>query len=339
MWGLVAVTFMAVVGCDEGMNMVGPVVTEPVEEPAEPTEPTTNGEVKQPEPEPTKPVEPTEPQKPTEPEPKPIEPTKPEEPEPEPEPQPTVTINVAAQQDDGSVTVSGTSTDVPAGTTVTVTLGDTVTATTTTDNAGAWTVTVTAAEAENLTAGTVAVTVVVAEVSATGSYEHIVPVKYGIPVPTKADEIVLDIVVAVFGEVPYLEHKYNSIQSNYGNLFDVETESGKDIFQRLVEYNYGMSQIANNPPPTFDERLKLLDQYYTEAFGISLDFAFNILKIYIGENPDQEYLLGGWDADSVGIAWLLVQQANPDATEEEMLEHFRQASRDGTITITSLLKM
>ena len=50
----------------------------------------------------------------------------------------------------------------------------------------------------------------------------------------------------------------------------------------------------------------------------------------------QEHLLRRMGCQTVvGIAWLLVQQANPDATDEELLEHFRQAARDGTITITS----
>ena len=159
--------------------------------------------------------------------------------------------------------------------------------------------------------------------------------QYGITISTEAERIALDIVLDVFGEVPYLERMYNSIWSDYSSLFDVETERGKETFQRLVEYNYGLGQLASNPPDSLEEEFEMLDQYYAEAFGISGDFAYELLKVYIEENPDQEYLFGGWDGSSVGIAWLLVQQAHLDATDEELLEHFRQAARDGTITITS----
>ena len=260
-----------------------------------------------------------------------------------PPPQPTVTIVTAAQADDGSVTVSGTSENVPAGTTVTVTLGDVVTATATTDSAGAWTVTVPAVETEKLTVGTVTVTVAVAKVSATGSYEHTVQTTYGIPTSTKADEIRVDIFVKVFGydhetatpsEQNWYQFVYDEIVDEY-DVFDVETESGREIFQRLAEYYYNTIDLNRNPPASFDEKLKLLDQIYEEGYGISVDFAYELLKIYIEENPDEKYLFGRWDGDSVGIAWLLVKQAHLDATEEELLEHFRQAARDGTITITS----
>ena len=104
--GLLLLAFV-VTGCDEGVNIVDPVITEPGEptEPIEPTEPTTNGEVKQPEPttngdvkqpEPTEPSESTEPTEPTE----PVEPTEPTEPQPtepepvEPEPEPTSTVTL-----------------------------------------------------------------------------------------------------------------------------------------------------------------------------------------------------------------------------------------------------
>ena len=94
--GLLLLAF-AVNGCDEGMQMTNGVVTEPTEpttngevkkpEPSEPTEPTTNGEVKQPE-EPSEPTEPVEP----EPTPEPMDPVEPEPVEPEPEPASTVTL-------------------------------------------------------------------------------------------------------------------------------------------------------------------------------------------------------------------------------------------------------
>ena len=166
---------------------------------------------------------------------------------------------------------------------------------------------------------------------------------YGIPTPTEADRITVNIVANVFGydvtsekELGWLQKRYNIVVSQYSlALFDVETAEGREIVQRMVEYDYNKGQLASNPPDSFEERIELLYQYYAEAFGISGDFAYELLKVYIEENPDQEYLFGGWSRSSVGIAWLLVQQAHPDATDEELLEHFRQAARDGTITITS----
>ena len=166
---------------------------------------------------------------------------------------------------------------------------------------------------------------------------------YGIPTPTEADRITVNIVAAVNGydvtsekELGWLQKRYNIVVSQYSLAsFDVETEGGREIVQRMVEYDYNAGQLASNPPDSFEEEIELLDQYYAEAFGISGDFAYELLKVYIEENPDQEYLFGGWDVDSVGIAWLLVKQENPNADEEELVEHFRQAARDGTITITS----
>ena len=400
---LLAVSFLTVIGCDEGMNMVPP--PPPTEEPTEPTEPTTNGEVKQPE-EPTEPTEPTGPtvtiggaeqaddgsitvsgvstdlpegtniavtfgdsvvraygrtnaegawvvtvsaseakDLPTgtvavtaaatgvAPDTGSVEYT--------PPPQPTIIISAAAQSSDGSVRVYGRGTNLPAGTTVTVTLGETVTATAAISSAGIWTVTVPAAKAEDLPIGTVMVTVAAAEVSAVGSYEHTVQTTHGIPTPTKADEIKVGIVVDVYGydvtnekELGSLRRAYDYITSERDlSSFDVETEAGREVFQRVVRYEEKKTRLSDNPP-SFEEELRILREYFAEAFGITSDFAFELLKIYIEENPDKEYLFGGWKRDNVGIAWLIVKQANPDATDEEMLEHFRQASREKVFTIS-----
>ena len=43
------ISFITVTGCDEGMQMVNPVVSEPSESAEEPMEPTTNGDIRQPE--------------------------------------------------------------------------------------------------------------------------------------------------------------------------------------------------------------------------------------------------------------------------------------------------
>ena len=50
---LCGLTALVVTGCDEGMNMAGPVIMGPGETPGEDQKPSSNGEVKQPEPEPT----------------------------------------------------------------------------------------------------------------------------------------------------------------------------------------------------------------------------------------------------------------------------------------------
>ena len=154
-------------GCPEAEQMVGPVVTEPAEKPDKPKtpeEPTTVGDEKQPKPEdpteePTKP----EPEEPAE------EPATPVE-EPEPELNPAVTIASVTPADDGSVTISGTSADLPAETEITITLGETVTTTTTTDSDGNWTITIPAAETEQITAGTITVTVSAEDVSDNSSF-------------------------------------------------------------------------------------------------------------------------------------------------------------------------
>ena len=312
---VMSIAFMTITGCDEGMQMAGPVVTEPTEEP---TDPTTNGEVKQPEPEPTKP-----------------EP----EPEPEPTPEPAVAIATAAQQDDGSITVSGTSTDVPAGTTVTVTLGGTVTTTATTDANGNWTTTVPAEEAEKLSTGTVAIAVAAANATATGTFEYTVQTTYGIPTPTEEDRIKVEIVAEVIdvdeeGQEQF-EVIYKFINQDYGYLFDLETKVGRETFKRFVEYDYKQILLERNPPASFDEKLKIIDQYFAEAYGISADYGeWLVREVYLQEKPEDEYLLGvGWQIESIAMEHLLLRIANPNATEEEILELLRESIRAGRVTI------
>ena len=313
---LIVVSFLAITGCDEA-GMVKPVVpidggTEPTE-PTDPTDPTTNGDVK-----------------------------KPEEPsEPEPTPTPTVTIGSAAQQDDGSVVVSGTSTDVSEGTTVTVTLGDVVTATAATDSTGAWSATVPTMEAEKLSAGTVTIVVVVADVTATGTVEYTVQTQttYGIPTPTEEDRVKVEIVADVIdvdeeGQGQF-QQIYGTINSRYGSLFDLETEVGQQTFKRFAERYYKQILLARNPPASFDKHLEILDQHFAEAYGISADYArWLVHEVYLQEKPEDEYLLGvGWQTESIAMEHLLLRIANPNATEEEILELLRESIRAGRVTI------
>ena len=318
---LLVLGLLFVIGCDEA-GMVKPVVpvdggTEPVEPPTEPTDPTTNGDVKKPE-EPTKPIKPTEP-------------------EPESEPEPTVAIATAVQMDDGSIIVSGTSTDVPEGTAVTVTLGDVVTATATTDVNGNWTVTVPATEAETLNAGTVAVTATAKEATADSSFEYTVQTTYGIPTPTEEDRIKVEIFASVVDpeeEVVFVLI-YEGIDEDYGTLFDLETEVGRETFKRFVEYDYKQILLARNPPTSFDEKLKIKDEYFEEAYGISADYGeWLVREVYLQEKPEDEYLLGvGWQIESIAMEHLLLRIANPNATEEEILELLRESIRAGKVTI------
>ena len=133
---------LIVTGCDEGMNMAGPVITNPGEDPSDPT---TNGEIKQPDPV---------------------------------KPKPTLEINTVVQVNDGSVTVSGTSTNVSEGTEVTVVLGDNaITVKTTTNKNGAWSVIVPAKKAVQLSPGTVAVTATAEKATDESSFEYTLPVE------------------------------------------------------------------------------------------------------------------------------------------------------------------
>ena len=128
-----AIALIMVTGCDEGMSITKPIITNP-------SDPTTNGEIKQPN---------------------------------LVEPKPTLAINTVVQVNDGSVVASGTSTDVPEGTKVTVVLGDdAVTAKTAVDKDGAWLVIVSAQKTMQFSPGTVAVTVTAKKVTAKSSFEH-----------------------------------------------------------------------------------------------------------------------------------------------------------------------
>ena len=250
---------------------------------------------------------------------------------------PTVAIGSAVQENNGSVTVSGTSTDIPEGTTVTVTLGDTVTATATTDSAGAWTVTVPAIEAETLTAGTVAITATATDATATGSVEYVVATTYGIPTPTQAERIQVEILVGVLGEdISWLSTFYKTVERWYGGLFDVETEQGRELYQRFAKFEYKKSKLATNPPP-IEEELKLVDQYFEEAYGISADYArWLVYNIYLDEKPEDEHLLGKrWQKNGIAMEYLLLQTANPNATEEKLEELLRESIRAGKVTIVS----
>ena len=318
--------------------MAGPVVMGPGEEPAGETpgdqKPSSNGEVKQP----------GEGADPGSGEPDPGEQDPGEQDPEEPEtPAPTVTIETVTDEEDGSITISGTSTNVQAGETVTIVLGDAVTVTATTDASGAWTATVSATEATALTAGTTAVRAATGTATGTSSFEHTpkeVP-GHGIIVSTEAEKIKLDIVLAVSGydnntatakERRIIKNQYDFVTSQYGSLFDVETEVGRATFQRFVEYEFKKWDLATNGSPNNDAALS--DQLFEEAYGISADYSdWLVFNIYLVERPEDRHLLRRWQTFDIAMEHLLLRIANPDATEEEILELLRESIRAGKVTI------
>ena len=291
---ILAISFLAVTGCDEAVTMTNGIITEPVE-PTQPGEPTTNGEVKKPE-------EPGELTKPVE----PAEPTEPVDPEPEPTPQPKVTITAAAQQDDGSVMVSGTSANVPAGATVMVTLGDTVTATATTDSAGAWTVTVPATDAEKLVSGMVTVIASVANATVTGTVEYA-------PVDPEEQQ----------------REEFRKKYEQYGLSEEaVERLVYRDMETVKVINDYDAGKISLE---TYFQKRDRLDE---EAYGIPIEYFHTLLKIYVAETGEKHLLRGwNLDSVGIAYL-TVKKEANPDASIEEIEEMFRKSAREGAITIT-----
>ena len=329
---IVVLTILAITGCDEGMNMAGPVVMGPGEEPDEnPNENKAPGS-EQPKPETPETLAP--------------------EPKPDPQtpapPEPTITIGTVAQADDGSVTVSGTSTDLSAGETVTITLGDTVTVTATTDNTGAWSVTVPATEAATLAAGATAVRAAAGTATGTNSFEHTVPEEvpsHGIVVSTEEEQIMLDIIIDVFGYSEDLikkhqeafEKQYNAYKAQYGVVFEVgaEISAATAAFRRFVVYEMKKSEYFSAHPSTRDP--EALGQYFGEAYGISADYARELVHtIYLEEKPEDRKLLRiRWQKFGIGMEHLLLRLANPNATEERILELLRESIRAGKVTIAA----
>ena len=196
---------------------------------------------------------------------------------------PTISITATVRADDGSITVSGTSINVPEGSVVTVTVADTVTATTVTDNAGAWTVTVPKAQAETLPTGTAIVTATTKDVVDTSSLV--------IPEPLSEEE-----------EWQKKEEQWRKQHREEYEQYNFSEETT----ERLVDYRikkYRLSRKWQNDEISEKELRENLNQLYEEAYGISREYAFVLLKIYVEERPEEEYLFGGWDISSVGIAY------------------------------------
>ena len=315
---LCGLTALIVTGCDEGMNMMDPIIKDPITDPGGKDTGNT-GEMKQPGED--------------------LDPGSGES-NPGETKTPTITIGTVAQADDGSVTISGTSTELSAGETVTITLGDTVTVTATTDNTGAWTATVPATEAATLAAGATAVTAAAGTATGTSSFEHTVPEEvpsHGIVVSTEAEQIMLDIAIDVFGaDDPNLKRKYEADKSQYGVVFEVgaEVSAAAAAFRRFVEYENKKWILAVNGG--FDNDA-LLGQYYEEAYGISADYSdWLVHNIYLEEKPEDRHLLGKrWQTFGIGMEHLLLRLANPDATEERILELLRESIKAGNVTIAA----
>ncbi len=268
-----------------------------------------------------------------------------------PPPEPTLTINSVVQADDGSVTISGTSTELARGTTVTVMLDGTLRVTARTDNAGAWTAMVPAADTAQLSAGTVMVAATASSATAESSFHHIPPPPepeeeapgHGIVASTGAEQIMLDIVLEISGyddstatdkQRRVIKNKYNYITALYGSLFDVETEVGRATFQRFAEYEFKKWELATTGGGL---NSATLDQYFGEAYGFSVDFAISLVHdVYLEEKPEDKKLLRiKWQVDSIGMEYLLLQIANPGASEEELLELLRESIRAGNVSIAA----
>ncbi len=259
---------------------------------------------------------------------------------------PTVTIDTVMQADDGSVTVSGTSTAIPEGEEVTVVLGDeAVTVKTTTDSKGAWSVIVPAAEAAKITAGSVAVRATAKGIAEDeSSFEHTQPTPgHGIIPTTEAERIQLDIIVSVLGyddstatkkEIKTFKFKYNHIISQYGSLFDMETDVGQETFQRFAEYKHKTWILAYSGDLGNEALVK---QYYAEAYGHSYSFAVSLVHdVYLEEKPEDKKLLSiRWQVHGIGMEYLLLQIANPDASDEELIELLRESIRAGNVSIAA----
>ncbi len=258
---------------------------------------------------------------------------------------PTITIGTVTQADDGSVTVSGTSTELAAGETVTITLGGTVTVTATTDNTGAWTVTVPATETATLATGTTAVTAAAGTATGTSSFEHTAPEEapsHGIVVSTEVEQIMLDMVIETFNYDlstekgrRHLKKRYGLIVGQYGVVFEVgaEISIATATFHRFVEYEYKKGILAYSGNFNSTD----LKQYYGEAYGFSYDFAVSLVHdVYLEEIPeDKKFLNTGWQVFDIGMEYLLLQLANPDASAEELEELLRESIKAGKVSIAS----
>ena len=263
-----------------------------------------------------------------------------------PPPEPTITIETINNEEDGSVTVSGTSTELTAGETVTITIGDALTITATTDNEGAWSATVPAIETTGLAAGTTAVTAAAKKATADNSFEYTPPQpeqpENGTLIPAETERIQYEIITEVIGDDDkHFEFKSNYIIEKYGSLFNMGTEVGRDAFKRFAEYEekawvlYTYSPSVPFPPK--EERIKLLDQWFEEAYGISADYArWLVYEVYLKEKPEDEKYIGvGWQKDNISMEHLLLRIDNPNATEEEILELLRESIRAGNVSIAA----
>ncbi len=316
---LCGLTALIVTGCDEGMNMMDPIINDPITDPGGKDTGNT-GEMKQP-------GEDADPGS--------------GESNPGETKTPTITIGTVAQADDGSVTVSGTSTELSAGETVTITLGDSVTTTATINATGAWSVTIPATEAAALATGTTAVTASARSIAEdTSSFEYTVPEEvpsHGIIVSTEEEQIMLDIAIDVFGaDDPYLKRKYEADKSQYGVVFEVgaEVSAAAAAFRRFVEYEKKKWILAKSG--NFGN-IALADQYFEEAYGFSAEFSESLVHdIYLEEIPeDKKFLNIGWQTFDISMEYLLLQLANPDASAEELEGLLRESIRAGNVTIAS----
>ena len=134
---------------------------------------------------------------------------------------------------------------------------------------------------------------------------------------------------------PTPEDRYRAKYEQYGFSEEVLDR----LVQREIEYQqihdaYDRGEISS------EESVIRYVASSEKAFGISSRYIRMLRDVYMEERPEERIIivngqkkLAGTSAEKIGIAWLIVKEANPDATEEELEELFREAAREGTISI------
>ena len=114
----------------------------------------------------------------------------------------------------------------------------------------------------------------------------------------------------------------------------METDVGQETFQRFAEYKHKTWILAYSGDLGNEALVK---QYYAEAYGHSYSFAVSLVHdVYLEEKPEDKKLLSiRWQVHGIGMEYLLLQIANPDASDEELIELLRESIRAGNVSIAA----
>ena len=107
----------------------------------------------------------------------------------------------------------------------------------------------------------------------------------------------------------------------------------EETLGRLVQYHIEARKLRDaydRGEISAQEVIARNEAYYEEVFGISSLSARLLRDVYMQERPEGEKLA---DAVTIGIAYLIVKETHPDATEEEFEELFREVAREVTIVV------